>query len=208
MTDLIEIFLDESLLLDKFDIGQRLGSEFNGLHDIQRSHSRRVLFSYLIKSILAAIADINNLDDLGRQPLIEHVTLTEFCFEVRASSKDQPRNIDFVIGDKMLNGMFSYLPDIVVPLLVSKTRETQSRLSTTTMFLRQIDGEFVDDFAGIAGQSTKECAVTIHHNKAKARVGFQKLRQGFSVKFIVAEIKRPGLFSEPETMETKRVRTY
>lgn len=90
----------------------------------------------LIEPVFAAIADINHLDDLRRQPQIEHVTLAEFRLEIRATCKDQTRHVDLVVRNEMLDGVFGYFSNIVVTFFISETRETKRRLSTTTVLFR------------------------------------------------------------------------
>lgn len=90
---------------------------------------------HLIEAIFTTITDINNLDDLGSQPEIEHVALTELRLEVGATSKNQACNVDLVVGDEVLYGMFCNLADVIVTLFIAQTRETKGRLSSTSMLL-------------------------------------------------------------------------
>lgn len=146
---------------------------------------------HLVETILAAVADIDNLDHLGPQTWVEHVTLTELCLEIRTASQHKTADIDFVVGNEVLNCKFSNLANVVVPLLVSKTGETKGRLTTTAVLLGEIDGKLVDDLARITGESTEESSISVHHDESETGIGFKKLRQGFSVEFIVTKIKRP-----------------
>ena len=73
---------------------------------------------------------------------------------------------------------------------VAETRETERRLTSSTMFLGQIDGEFVDYFAGVSGESAKETAVTVHDDKTETGVILEKFVECFGVKFVVAKVKR------------------
>ncbi len=123
--------------------------------------------TYLVKAVLASVTDINDLDNLGSQSTIEHVTLTKLGLEVRASRQNKTGDVDLVIGDKVLNSMFSDLADIVVSLFVTKTRETESRLTTTAVLLGEIDSKFVDDFTRVASESAKKGAVTIHDDETE-----------------------------------------
>ena len=70
----------------------------------------------------------------------------------------------------MLNRQFGNLADVVVTLLVTQTRETQGRLSTTSVLLWEIDGKFMDDLASVSGQGPEESAVTVHDDEAEAGV--------------------------------------
>ena len=70
----------------------------------------------------------------------------------------------------MLYGVFGDFPDIVVPLLVTQTRETQCRLTTTSVLLRKVDSELVDHFSRVSSNRSEEGAVTIHDDKAELGV--------------------------------------
>lgn len=147
---------------------------------------------HLVETILATIADIDNLDHLACQTWVEHVTLAELCLEICTASQHKTADIDLVVGNEVLNRKFSNLANVVVPLLVSKTGETKGRLTTTAVLLREIDSKLVGDFARIASESAEEGSISVHHDESETGIGFKKLRQSFSVEFIVTEIKRPG----------------
>lgn len=123
--------------------------------------------AHLVEAILTAIADINYLDDFRRQSLIEHVTLTQLRLEVSASGKHEASDVNLVIRDKVLNGQLGDLSHVVVPLLVTQTGETQGRLSTTAVLLRQVDGEFVDHLTCVTGDSTEEGTITVHDDESE-----------------------------------------
>lgn len=145
---------------------------------------------HLVETVFTSVTDINNLDDLRGQPLIKHVTLAEFSLEVGTTSKHEARDVDLIIGDKMLNSMFSDLANVVVPFLVAQTRETQGRLSTTAVLLREINGELVDNLTCVSSERPEQSTVTIHDDKTEPGVRFQELRQGFGVEFVVTEVER------------------
>jgi hypothetical protein len=46
--------------------------------------------------------------------------------------------------------------DVVPSCLFSETRETQRGLTTTTVLLGQVDGEFVNHLAGVSGKCSEE----------------------------------------------------
>ena len=52
--------------------------------------------------------------------------------------------------------MRSYLPDVVVPLLHAQTRETQRGLTSAAVLLGEVDGELVQDVAGVALEGKKK----------------------------------------------------
>lgn len=94
-----------------------------------------------------------------------------------------------VIGDEVLNGQFGDLADVVVPLLHTKTSETQSGLSSTTVLLGEVDGELVEDLAGVSGERTEEGAVSIHDDEAELGVGLEELGKDVRVELVVAEVE-------------------
>jgi hypothetical protein len=57
------------------------------------------------------------------------------------------------------------------------------------MLLGQVDGEFMDDFAGVSGEGAKETAVPVHDDKSESGVVFEEFVEGFGVEFIVAEVQ-------------------
>lgn len=176
MADFIEIFLNEFLLLDKLDVSQRLRCKSDGLECIVNIENVEILeiIARLIETVFASVADINDFDDFCDQTPIEHITLTQFGFEVSTSGKDQARNVDLVVGNEMLHCVFGDLSNVVVSLFVSQTRETQRRLSSASVLFRQIDSKFVYNFTSVSSENTEEGAVTIHDDEAKAGVGFEK----------------------------------
>ena len=62
LANLIKVLSDEFLLLDELDVGQTLGRELDGL----------------VEPVLPAVGDIDQLNDLGLQPLVKHVGLRQF----------------------------------------------------------------------------------------------------------------------------------
>ena len=146
----------------------------------------------MVEAVFATIADIDYLDDFCGKAKIEHVALTELGLEIGTTGKDQASDVDLVVGDEVLNSMFSHLANVVVSLFVTQTRETEGRLSTTSVLLGQVDGEFVDNFASVSGECAEECAVTIHHDEAEFRIRLEQLRQCLCVELVVAKIQGPA----------------
>ena len=146
---------------------------------------------YLVKTVLATIANIDNFDHLGCQAGVEHVTLTELRLEVCTTSQHKTADIDFIVGDKVLNCKFSNLANVVVPFFVSKTGETKGRLTTTAVLLREVDSKLVDNLARITGESAEESSISVHHDESKTGIGLEKLRKSLSMEFIVTKIERP-----------------
>jgi hypothetical protein len=139
----------------------------------------------LIEPVLATVTDIYDLDNLGCKSLIEHIAAIQLGLEIGAAGKNETRNVNFVTGDKMLNSKFSNLPDVVVTLFVTKTRETKGRLTTTSMFLGKINGEFVDHIAGVACKSTKKGSVTVHNDESEFLVRFKESLEIFCMEFVI-----------------------
>jgi hypothetical protein len=89
LTDFVEVLLDELLLLDKLDVGERFGGQFDGLwSQLTRTRTAKSTATNLIEAIFASVAHIDDLDDLGCETEIEHVALTELSFKVGAARQD------------------------------------------------------------------------------------------------------------------------
>ena len=146
--------------------------------------------TYLIEAVLATITHIHNLDHLCRQPLIEHVTLTQFRLEVCGAGQHQSSHVDLVRRDEVLHGELGDLADVVVPLLVTQTRETQGGLSSTAVLRREVDGELVDDLARVSGDGAEERAVSVHDDEPELGVRLEQLLQGLCVELVVAKVER------------------
>ena len=93
---------------------------------------------------------------------------------------------DLVVSDEARDGSLGDLPQVVVSLLHTKTGETHRRLTTTTVFLWQLDVELGDDLSGVALQRAKERAVTVHDDEAELGVVGEKRRERLRVEFVVA----------------------
>ena len=191
MADLVEVLLDELLLLNEFDVRKGLGSQFDRLY-LRKDHdsTHDTYRTYLVETVLTTVTDVDDLDDLRRQTRVEHVTLAQLSLEIGTTSEDETRDVDLVVRDEVLDGKLGNLADVVVTLLVTKTGETQSRLTTTAVLLRQVDGEFVNDLAGVACNGTEESTVTVHDDEAELGVGLEELGERFGVEFVVTKVKR------------------
>ena len=64
-----------------------------------------------------------------------------------------------------------HLADVVVPLLHPESGETESRLTTAAVLLRKVDGELVQDLAGVALEGSEQRTVAVHHDEAKSDEG-------------------------------------
>jgi hypothetical protein len=83
-------------------------------------------------------------------------TARQITLEIGTSGKYQTGNVDLVGGNEMLDGQLGDFSHVVVSLFVTKTGETQGRLSSSSVLLRQVDSEFVDDISGVTSQSTEK----------------------------------------------------
>ena len=110
----------------------------------------------LVEAVLRTVRHIDNLDDLGSQSTVQQITARQITLEIGTSGKYQTGNVDLVGGDEMLDGQLGDLSHVVVSLFVTKTGETQRGLSSSTVLLGEVDSEFVNDFAGVSGEGTKE----------------------------------------------------
>lgn len=75
-------------------------------------------------------------------------------------------------------------------LLFSKTSETKSGLTTSTVFLWQVNGKLVDHISGISAKRSEQGTITVHDDEAKLLIRFQELAQGFSMEFVITEVQR------------------
>ena len=108
------------------------------------------LIVYLIESVLSPVADVDQLDDLGLEPLVEHVGLGELSLEVGGPGQDEAGHVGLVVGQEQLDRRLRHLPHVVVPLLHPETSETQRRLSSSAVLLWQIHCELVKHISGVA----------------------------------------------------------
>lgn len=169
----VEVGVDELLLLDELDVTESLGGKFDGL----------------VETVLTAVRNINNLDDLGGQTTVEKIGLVQVVLEIGGTSKNQASNVDLVVGDEVLNGVFGDLADVVVTFLLTQTSETQGRLTTTTVLLGKIDRELLADFTSVSRKSTEEGTVTVHDDETKGLVGLEQFTQSLGVELVVAKVQ-------------------
>uniref|UniRef100_A0A0A9G2E9 Eukaryotic peptide chain release factor subunit 1-1 n=1 Tax=Arundo donax TaxID=35708 RepID=A0A0A9G2E9_ARUDO len=70
-----------------------------------------------------------------------------------------------------------------------KPSKTQSRLTSSSMLLWEINSEFVKHLTSIATQCAKKSSITIHNNEAKLVIRFQELLQSFSMELVVTKVQ-------------------
>lgn len=160
--DLVKVLLNQSFLLYELDVGQRVGSELDSLKEcFSTTTSQYGLSTDLVETVLSSITDIDDLDNLGEKSGVEQVTSTQVGLELCTTGQHQTSNIDLVVGDEMLDCQLGDFSHIVSPRFLSQTGETQSRLTTSTVLLRKVDGELVNDFSGITGECSKQRTVSV-----------------------------------------------
>ena len=75
--NLVKVGLNQLLFLHKLDIGEGVSSELDGL----------------VEAGLSAVRDIDNFDDLGHEPGVEHVGLGKLGLELGRSSNHKAGDI-------------------------------------------------------------------------------------------------------------------
>ena len=173
LANLLEVLADELLLLDELDVSEGLGRQLDGL----------------VEAVFTTVRDIDNLDDLGLKTGIEQVGGVQVVLEIGGTSQNDTGNVGPIVGDEALNGQFGDLADVVVTLFLTETGKTQGGLTTTTVLLGKIDGELVDDVAGVSTKRTEQGTVTIHNDETELLVGVEKLGESFGVELVVAKVE-------------------
>ncbi len=174
LANLVKVLSNQLLLLDELDVAEGFGRQLDSL----------------VETVITTVGHINDLDDFGLQTGIEHVGGVEIVLEIGGTGEDETSNVNLVVGDEVLDGDFGNLSDIVVTFLITQTRETQGRLTTTAVLLGQINGELVNDFAGVAAERAKKRAVTVHDDESKFLVRVEKFCKSLGVELVVAEVER------------------
>jgi len=146
---------------------------------------------YLVKTVFASITDVDHFYDLCGQTLVKHVAQAQLRLKISAPGKHQPRHIHFIRGNEVLHGQFCDLAHVVVSLFVAQTGETQGRLTTTTVFLGEVDSELMNNLTSVARDGSEEGTVSIHDDEPKLGVRFEQLLQSLRVEFIVTQVERP-----------------
>ena len=173
LANFLEVLSNELLLLDELDVAEGLGRQLDGL----------------VETVLTTVRNIHDLNNLGRQTVVEQVGGVKVVLEIGGTSKDKTSHVDLVGRDEVLDSQFCNLSDVVVTLFLSQTSETESGLTTTTVLLGKIDRELVDNLTGVSAQSSEQGTVTIHDDKTELLVGLEQLSQSLSVELVVAQVK-------------------
>ena len=170
--------------------------------------SQRPMVAHLIESVLSAVADVDQLDDLGLQPLVEHVGLGELGFEVGRPGQDQSGHVGLVVGEEEGDGGLGHFPHVVVTLLHPQPGEPQRGLPASAVLLRQVHSELVEDVPGVPLQCPEQSSVTVHHDETESEeeivsqgegsdrpsedspvVVSQEGCEGFCVELVITEIQ-------------------
>lgn len=114
----------------------------------------------------------------------------KIILEFSGTSENYAGHVDSIFSDEKLSAKLSHLCKVVVPFFQTKTSETQSRLTTTTVLLGELHAEFVDHLSRVAKNCTEKAAVSVHDDESKLLVILEQFGQSFDVEFVVAEVKR------------------
>ena len=116
------------------------------------------------------------------------IALLHHKFEVSAASNDDTSNIWFIILNEVLRGQFAAFDDVKMTLLLSETRETNSRLTTATVLLRQLDWHTLNDLLVVALKRCKEHSVTIDNDESKLVIVLEEREQRLRLKTILTSV--------------------
>ena len=126
------------------------------------------MVAHLIESVLPAVADVDQLDDLGLQPLVEHVGLGELGFEVGRPGQDQSGHVGLVVGEEESDGGLGHFPHVVVTLLHPQPGEPKGGLTSSAVLLGKVHRELVEDVPGVALQGPEQSSVSVHHDETES----------------------------------------
>lgn len=119
---------------------------------------------------------------------IKHIGLAQFGFEISRAGQNEAGDVRLVVRDEEPDSLFRHFADVVVPLLVPEASKSESRLSSSSMFLRQVHCESVQYVPCVSLQCSKKRAVSIHDNESELIVIGQEGGQGFRMKLVITEI--------------------
>ena len=126
------------------------------------------------ESLVETVGDINRRDDQRFQPLVKVVTLLHNELKISATSNDDASDVRPIVRDKVLNGEFAALDNVQMTLFFSETRETNGRLTTTTVLLRQLDWHALNNLLVVSLECGEHDAGTIDNDEAELVIIFQK----------------------------------
>ncbi len=101
--------------------------------------------AYLIEAVLATVRNVDDLHDDSVETDVEEIALVQLLLELGRACQHEAGNIHLVRRDELLRSQLCHFANIVVPLLETKARETQRGLTTTSVLLRQLHAELVQD---------------------------------------------------------------
>jgi hypothetical protein len=85
--------------------------------------------------------------------------------------------------------LFGYTTDVIMSFFVTETTESKGWLTSSPVFLGEVDRKLVDHVARISGKCAEETAVPVHDDKTESGVVFEELVEGLGVEFVVAEVQ-------------------
>lgn len=102
------------------------------------------------------------------------VTLLHNCLKIRATTNDDAADVRPIVRDKVLNGEFAALDNVQMTLFLSETRETNGRLTTTTVLFRQLDWHALQNFLVISLKCGEHDTSTIENDETELVIILQK----------------------------------
>ena len=110
----------------------------------------------LVETVLSSVRDVDDVDDLCDETGVEEVTEVELGLEVCGSCEDDTLDVDLVVGDKVLDRVLGHLSDVVVSGLHTQSRESERRLSSSSVLLGEIDSKLVENLPRVSRQSSEQ----------------------------------------------------
>ena len=142
----------------------------------------------LIETLVKTVRHVNSRDDQAFKPVVEVIALLHHEFEVSAASNDDTSDIWSIILNEVLRGQLAAFDDVKMTLLLSETRETNSRLTTATVLLRQLDWHTLNDLLVVALKRRKEHSVTIDNDESKLVIVLEEREQRLRLKTILTSV--------------------
>ena len=118
-SDVLEELSNDLSLLDVLDVGECLASKGDSLTE----------------TLIETVGNINSGNNLLLESEIEMITSLHDEFEIGATSNNDTLDVGHVIGDEVLASKLTALDDVQMTLFFSKTSETHSGLSTSSVLL-------------------------------------------------------------------------
>ena len=169
-SDVLEELSNDLSLLNVLDVGECLASKGDSLTE----------------TLIETVGNINSGNNLLLESEIEMITSLHDEFEIGATSNNDTLDVGHVIGDEVLASKLTALDDVQMTLFFSKTSETHSGLSTSTVLLGQLDGHSVDDLLVHTLEGGEHDTGTINDDEAEFFVVLKEYEERFSVETVLA----------------------